>query len=157
MEYKVKWQGYPSSQNTWEPIKNLKNVRELVQDFETRNKDKLKQTLLNKKAEEKVNNFAANLQKKMEETKPSKKPAKTPPKSEPRITRSGTILNTSPEKKSASKTYRNIKNGSGKLKKRKESEEIETEEIQMAEEENQNQTPKFPSFEMTSEEGSIPE
>lgn len=34
VEYKVKWLGYPSHQNTWEPLKHLKNVMELVEDFE---------------------------------------------------------------------------------------------------------------------------
>lgn len=26
-QYLVKWKGYPSSQNTWEPIENLNNIR----------------------------------------------------------------------------------------------------------------------------------
>lgn len=32
-EYLVKWQGYPKSDSTWEPLDNLMNVLELVQEF----------------------------------------------------------------------------------------------------------------------------
>ena len=41
VEYKVKWEGYPSCQNTWEPVKNLTTVNSLIKEFEERNKDKL--------------------------------------------------------------------------------------------------------------------
>ena len=34
-KYLVKWEGYSSSENTWEPIKNLKNVWPLVDEFES--------------------------------------------------------------------------------------------------------------------------
>jgi hypothetical protein len=33
-QYHVKWKGYPSDQNTWEPIENLTNVMEMVENFE---------------------------------------------------------------------------------------------------------------------------
>jgi hypothetical protein len=32
-EYRVKWEGYPESQATWEPISNLQYVLELIQEF----------------------------------------------------------------------------------------------------------------------------
>ena len=32
--YLVKWKGYPASQNTWEPPKNLDTVKDMVQAFE---------------------------------------------------------------------------------------------------------------------------
>lgn len=32
--YKVKWEGYPESSCTWEPLSNLQNVREMVKDFD---------------------------------------------------------------------------------------------------------------------------
>lgn len=32
-EYLIKWKGYPNSENTWEPIKNLKNCSDLLKDF----------------------------------------------------------------------------------------------------------------------------
>ena len=44
-EYKVKWQGYADSQSTWEPVKNLKNVQGMIQDFEERNAHKMAQGL----------------------------------------------------------------------------------------------------------------
>ncbi|OIW07290.1 hypothetical protein TanjilG_11924 [Lupinus angustifolius] len=34
VQYLVKWEGWPESTNTWEPIKNLKNVQEMIDDFE---------------------------------------------------------------------------------------------------------------------------
>ncbi len=32
--YLVKWIGYDSSENTWEPIKNLIHSREIIKEFE---------------------------------------------------------------------------------------------------------------------------
>jgi hypothetical protein len=31
--YRIKWEGYPSSANTWEPIDNLKTCRDLVEEY----------------------------------------------------------------------------------------------------------------------------
>ena len=51
-EYKVKWEGYPLSQCTWEPIENLLNVLYMVEDYDnshsTANSDKAT-TVLGKK------------------------------------------------------------------------------------------------------------
>jgi chromobox protein 1 len=33
-EYFVKWEGYPESQNTWEPYSHLKSVKDMVREFE---------------------------------------------------------------------------------------------------------------------------
>ena len=32
-EYKIKWEGYPMSQSTWEPMKNLETAKELVEEY----------------------------------------------------------------------------------------------------------------------------
>lgn len=32
--YLVKWTGYPDSQNTWEPVGNLSNVRDMIRAFD---------------------------------------------------------------------------------------------------------------------------
>ena len=32
-EYKIKWEGYPMSQCTWEPVKNLEMAMELVEEY----------------------------------------------------------------------------------------------------------------------------
>ena len=32
-EYKIKWEGYPMSQSTWEPMKNLESAKELVEEY----------------------------------------------------------------------------------------------------------------------------
>lgn len=34
IEYKIKWEGYPMSQCTWEPLKNLETVKELLTEFD---------------------------------------------------------------------------------------------------------------------------
>lgn len=36
VKYNVKWVGYPSSQNTWEPISHLEDCEDLIEDFEKR-------------------------------------------------------------------------------------------------------------------------
>ena len=33
-EYKIKWEGYPMSQCTWEPFSNLETAKELVEEFD---------------------------------------------------------------------------------------------------------------------------
>ena len=51
IEYKIKWEGYPISQCTWEPMKNLETAKELVEEYDRthpitleRNKGKSEQT-----------------------------------------------------------------------------------------------------------------
>lgn len=34
IEYKVKWENFPEYESTWEPIKNLKEAKEAIQDYE---------------------------------------------------------------------------------------------------------------------------
>ena len=33
-EYKIKWEGYPMNQSTWEPMKNLENARPLIEEYD---------------------------------------------------------------------------------------------------------------------------
>ena len=33
-EYKIKWEGYPLSQSTWEPMKNLLNAKALIDEYD---------------------------------------------------------------------------------------------------------------------------
>ena len=33
-EYKIKWEGYPLNQSTWEPMKNLENVKHLIEEYD---------------------------------------------------------------------------------------------------------------------------
>ena len=33
-EYKIKWEGYPLNQSTWEPLENLQTAMELVNEFD---------------------------------------------------------------------------------------------------------------------------
>ena len=34
LEYKIKWVGYPMSECTWEPVRNLANVKPMIKEFE---------------------------------------------------------------------------------------------------------------------------
>ena len=34
LEYKIKWEGYPMNQSTWEPMKNLESAKELVEEYD---------------------------------------------------------------------------------------------------------------------------
>ena len=65
LEYKIKWEGYPMNQCTWEPMKNLESAKELVEEYNRSNPIDLPQksakadhkkkddTFLNKKRKEK--------------------------------------------------------------------------------------------------------
>ena len=33
LEYKIKWEGYPMSESTWEPMKNLESAKEMVEEY----------------------------------------------------------------------------------------------------------------------------
>ena len=61
IHYKIKWEGYPMDQCTWEPLENLENVKALVDEYNqnhsTKNnppKGKKTNTLLNKKRKEEI-------------------------------------------------------------------------------------------------------
>ena len=34
LEYKVKWEGYSDQESTWEPLENLVNVQNIIEDYE---------------------------------------------------------------------------------------------------------------------------
>ena len=38
-KYLVKWEGYDTSENTWEPLKHLKKVQEMIKQFHRQNPD----------------------------------------------------------------------------------------------------------------------
>ena len=39
LQYEVKWEGWDEGYITWEPVENVKNARELVEEFHTQNPD----------------------------------------------------------------------------------------------------------------------
>jgi hypothetical protein len=39
VKYLVKWVGWDSKSNTWEPIKHLKNCMDLIDEYEAKHKD----------------------------------------------------------------------------------------------------------------------
>ena len=34
VQYRVKWRGYDVSENTWEPVSNLRNCVDLIREYE---------------------------------------------------------------------------------------------------------------------------
>ena len=47
IEYKVVWEGWSKEEATWEPVKNLRTVQNLIEEFESRNIRKMKKELIN--------------------------------------------------------------------------------------------------------------
>ena len=73
-EYKIKWENYPISQCTWEPVKNLETIPQLIEEYNKSHPTKLetKKTkskhLINKKRK-KPKNEKNNSEKKIKEEK----------------------------------------------------------------------------------------
>ncbi|XKL63868.1 hypothetical protein PGB90_006232 [Kerria lacca] len=42
IEYFIKWENYPDSENTWEPEENLENSKDLIAEFEAKRESELK-------------------------------------------------------------------------------------------------------------------
>ena len=40
IEYKIKWDGFPVSQCTWEPLSHLENIKEMISNYEKKIKQK---------------------------------------------------------------------------------------------------------------------
>ncbi len=38
--YLIKWEGWPEDASTWEPLENLGNINNLIEDFEKRRQNK---------------------------------------------------------------------------------------------------------------------
>ena len=57
-EYKIKWEGYPMSQSTWEPMKNLETAKDLVEEYNRthpiKNVQKTSDSFINKKRKEEI-------------------------------------------------------------------------------------------------------
>ena len=59
-QYLIKWKGYPDNQSTWEPLSHLRNISDLVKDFEKKFQKKKK----NKLVEENKENINVNVENK---------------------------------------------------------------------------------------------
>ena len=74
-EYKIKWEGYPLDQSTWEPLKNLENAITLVKEYdkehpiESKNKEETKTT--NKKEINNENKINEEIIKEKKEIEPN--------------------------------------------------------------------------------------
>ncbi|KAL2165380.1 hypothetical protein VTH06DRAFT_678 [Thermothelomyces fergusii] len=85
--YLVKWKGYPASENTWEPKKNLGGALDLVREFEAAKKKAEAEEAARKAAEKKTETATATAapratkatrKSKAKEVKPVKKTRKAP-------------------------------------------------------------------------------
>ena len=73
-EYLIKWEGYPVNESTWEPIKNLKNAKPLLEEYdkahsiniESENQKK-KVSIINNNKKKKVNEEITTMNKDNEE------------------------------------------------------------------------------------------
>ncbi|KAM7194278.1 hypothetical protein V8F20_008025 [Naviculisporaceae sp. PSN 640] len=82
--YFVKWKGYPVSDNTWEPKKNLAHAAELLKAFDAKKKAAIAERKAEEKAEKqkKAEERAAAKEKKQQEKKPAKAVEKKKAKTE---------------------------------------------------------------------------
>ena len=48
LEFKVKWKGYPMTENTWKPIQELKNAKELVEAYKQTHAKKIEKDIKDK-------------------------------------------------------------------------------------------------------------
>lgn len=88
--YLVKWKGYPSSQNTWEPKKNLSHAADLLKAFDDKKQveaDETDATAVAAKRQKRATKAAG----KAKEEKPTGKVAEAPKKTvgRPKRVRSG--------------------------------------------------------------------
>ena len=63
VEYKIKWVGYPMSDCTWEPLKNLENIQKMIDDYNLKLNDTHKDSnekFLGKKKEKPISGFENN-------------------------------------------------------------------------------------------------
>jgi len=126
VDYKVKWVGYPMAKSTWEPLKNLSNCMQLVNDFEKQKVNPESFTGKKRSLIEKLNENNSQT----EELKPV-------PKSKTKVKPRKASFNKSLIKK-LGKNSKVSKTTEKKMKKKEESEEIE--ESDESEEQTQEQT-----------------
>ena len=63
VEYKIKWVGYPMSDCTWEPLKNLENIQKMIDDYNLKLNNTHKDSnekFLGKKKEKPISGFENN-------------------------------------------------------------------------------------------------
>ena len=74
--YKIKWEGYPISQCTWEPMKNLESAKELVEEYDRSNPENNQKTTNHKKKDNSFLNKKRNEEKEKEENEEKEKEEK---------------------------------------------------------------------------------
>jgi hypothetical protein len=68
--YKVKWRGYPEDQNTWEPVKHLRAVQDMIEAFEKKNEKKIAETLRNNQYQKTKNDTSRQKSREASEPRP---------------------------------------------------------------------------------------
>lgn len=73
--YLLKWKGYDDTENTWEPVENLEDCRDLIRDFEDKFKRKASKGLVSDK-EPGTSTMGRNERKRRSQTQPNTEPPK---------------------------------------------------------------------------------
>jgi hypothetical protein len=103
MQYLIKWKGYPASENSWLPEKELTNAKELLDQFKQRHASKQRLNILGLQAQQKpkegilswtqsTTSSVTSSKSKVPQVNPVIRPARDPEKQGARANSSGDLI-----------------------------------------------------------------